>query len=232
MGCRQCGSYLFMLTVRMWDPVAGTCLNLTSSNKLLIDSWCNSKSVRYVSNHGFKCLWRSLMCAACIWSSWQVKMCFQVVLRVCLFKHSDWREDCVLETVFCWVFQSWPRLILWRYQRVYRCRENDQKYPFLDIWQVVVSRVVESANFVNMVWENDLQPSNSHVPHINVLNMKRCCWYIVHFCVVQCSNPKHWPAKWQTLTKHDWQIECLSMRNVRHFDSYLFQFDLSKESFD
>ena len=37
---------------RAWDPVTGTCLNFTLSNKLLIDSWCRiSKSVNHISDH-------------------------------------------------------------------------------------------------------------------------------------------------------------------------------------
>ena len=44
--------------------VAGTCLNLTFSNKFLIDSCCSVnllKSVSLISYYGFKCLWRSLI---------------------------------------------------------------------------------------------------------------------------------------------------------------------------
>ena len=37
--------------------LTGTCLNLTLSIKLMIDSWCsNSKIVNLISDHGFKCL--------------------------------------------------------------------------------------------------------------------------------------------------------------------------------
>ena len=46
----------------VWDPVAATCLILAFLNKLLIDSWRSiSKSVNHFFDHGFECLFGSLI---------------------------------------------------------------------------------------------------------------------------------------------------------------------------
>ena len=52
--------------------------------------------------------------------------------------HSDWKEECVLETGSCLVFLSCPKLAFCDVIRVYRCSENDQKRSVWDICGIVV----------------------------------------------------------------------------------------------
>ena len=63
----------------------------------------------------------------------------------------------------------------------------------------------------------------SHILYINILNMKHCCWCIVHLRVVYCSTPEHRAAKWRKLKRHHCLIKCLSMR---HCGKYLSRFNL------
>ena len=44
------------------DPVTGTCFNVMSSNRLLIDNWCSiSKGVSHISDYGFNYLLGSIV---------------------------------------------------------------------------------------------------------------------------------------------------------------------------
>ena len=58
-----------------YETVTGTCLNLTFSNKLVIDLWCSySKLVNDISDHGIKCVLGSVVStdkSECV-----VKFCF------------------------------------------------------------------------------------------------------------------------------------------------------------
>ena len=94
----------------------------------------------------------------------------------------------------------------------------------------VYFRVANSANFVN-IWseKRNREASKKFMLYINVLNMKHCWWYIVHFRVVDYSNLKHWGAKGPNLKRHDWQIKCLSMK---HSDRFLSQFDFFEQTID
>ena len=50
------------LTYQLFGYVTVTCLNLTFSNTLLIDSWCSiSENAKSISDHGFKCFSRSVV---------------------------------------------------------------------------------------------------------------------------------------------------------------------------
>ena len=99
---------------------------------------------------------------------------------------------------------------------------------FRDIWQVVVHfRVIKSASFVSM-WSEKLNYSHLKIDVLdiiifNILNMKHCWWYVVHFCLFYCPNVEHLAAKRRSWKMYVWQINCLSMRHCgRHLSQFYF----------
>ena len=79
--------------LRVSDPVTVACLNLTFSNKLLIDRWCSfSRIINHISNHGFKSVGSVI--------STDKSDCCQVPRRRCFkytaaFCHFCGRHSCV-----------------------------------------------------------------------------------------------------------------------------------------
>ena len=81
-------------------PVTSTCLNLTFSNKHLVDRCCSiSRSVNHVSDHGFECLLGSMVSTD--GSGYAAKFCFASVYKCHEKEQKIWKLIHFLGSWFC-----------------------------------------------------------------------------------------------------------------------------------